>query len=133
MLWIGVIVLVLLSTIVGLVIFNLAKGGVAWPIIHEIPEGYKGWIVVQYQDPRCAPRAVRGIFRIVRISTDGKGCTSDHAPKGWGYFTAEYTKADGTRVAPPFRLIATDPLKNLEIGFVGTEEEMQRNWDKYPR
>ena len=100
-----------------MVIFNLAKGGFG----------------VQYQHPGCPPRTVRGIFRVVRISADGKGCTSDDAPRGWRYFRAEYTRADGSLVTSPFQWIATDPLRNLEIGFVGTEEEMQKNWDKYPR
>ena len=100
-----------------MVIFNLAKGGFG----------------VQYQHPGCPPRTVRGFFRVVRVSADGNGCTSDDAPKGWRYFRAEYTTADGSRVNSPFQWIATDPSRNLEIGFVGTEEEMQKNWDKYPR
>jgi hypothetical protein len=130
---------VVLSTIVlvlmyGLLIVGMASsGGISWPLLYELPAGYRGWILVYFERPNCPSMGSRGLFYVIQVSESGRGCTSDTLPRGWKYHRAEFLNSDGTRTGRSLRPISySDETKDYLI-FIGTEEELTRNWNKAPR
>lgn len=71
------------------VIFVLTQG-VARPQLWEIPLGYQGWVLMQYGDLSCPRTESQGIFEVIRVAADGRGCTSSDIPRGWFYGRYEY-------------------------------------------
>lgn len=102
-------------------------------LLYEIPGGYKGWIFIQFEDPACPPLAVKGIFHVVKVSLNGRACTSGSHPEGIYYARFEYIYPDGTRRNLPWstssngnalvRLLTYDPTDKSEVDFVGNKEE----------
>jgi hypothetical protein len=43
----------------------------------EIPYDFRGWAVLEWENPHCAPLPSRGLKRIVVIDATGNACTSD--------------------------------------------------------
>jgi hypothetical protein len=64
---------------------------------YEIPGEYKGWMVVQFENPACPPLRSQGAFHVVSVPSSGRVCTSDHHPDRWIYHKFEYVYSDGTR------------------------------------
>jgi hypothetical protein len=61
----------------------------------QIPDGYVGWIVVQYNNPSCAPLPETDGYKLLRISPKGRLCTSDRQPNGEAFDKYEYLRGDG--------------------------------------
>jgi hypothetical protein len=74
--------------------------GVGRPIRYELPDGYRGWVVIEYYNPDCPPRESKGIFLVVKVPSSGRVCISgplqDH-DGAWGLPLYEYVMSDGTR------------------------------------
>ena len=138
------------STLVVLVILVLLGGlalmqGVGRPVRYELPAGYQGWAVIEYDNASCAPLRSEGIFLVVAIPPSGFECTSSLLPGSvWRYERYEYVSRDGTRSRIPSyndqarKIWATLVLfQTREEGFpqrgifVGTEAEY-RNSGKVP-
>src|SRR5579864_4078528 len=66
-------------------ILIIIHDGISRPIQVELPQGYRGWVVVKYEDPSCPHLGRRGLFLMISISSSGQGCTSDSASKAWQY------------------------------------------------
>ena len=92
LLWTGLAVGVAL---VAIVIGIGARVGVARPTVYELPNGYRGWVRISYEDPGCRQLSTRGVYQVVRVDNEGRGCSSGALPTG--YQTAEYVAPDGTR------------------------------------
>jgi len=86
-----------LATLVASIgaIFLLTQG-VARPELWEIPAGYQGWVLVQHSDPSCPRTDSQGIFEVIRVSADGRACTSSDIARGWFYARYQYVD-DGKR------------------------------------
>lgn len=109
--------------LVGLTVFRL---GVTRPTVYELHSGHRGWLQIRYEDRSCPPSLGRGLFQAIRVTADGRGCTSDPLPRGWHYQRATYVAADGSRVAaPPVWPLGHSQQRKLVLVFVGTEEEFQ--------
>lgn len=67
------------------------------PMRYDIPGGYKGWLLIQFENPACPPLHSEGSFRVVAVPLSGRVCTSDHHPDHWTYYKFDYVYSDGTR------------------------------------
>ena len=112
-------------------------------MLYLIPGGYKGWIVVQFEDPTCPPLPREGTFLVVMVSPTGRACTSNSRPAGIDYVQFDYIYGDSRRVRLAassssggdalVRLLAYQPDEKWEIEFVGTKDEfMQAGTPPYP-
>lgn len=104
------------------------------PRRYDIPYGFRGWIVIQYLDPKCPPLRVAGLFVVVPIFRPGCGCTSSRVPQGWRFTRYEYVREDGMRVHLPrgrrehetaAALLAFSSDREREFLFVGTGEDFR--------
>lgn len=77
-----------------LVILLLAQG-IGRPIRWEIPEGYRGWVLVRLSEPSCAPMRADGIFEVITVDVSGMACTSSDLPRGWRYVRYESVGPSG--------------------------------------
>jgi hypothetical protein len=57
-----------------MVLFN-----VRGPAVYEIPDGYRGWVLVRYEREDCPALPLRGVDLIVAIDERGCGCSSSDA------------------------------------------------------
>src|SRR5262249_48000393 len=56
--------------------------------VYKIPEGYRGWVLIEYGNTNCPPLPKLNGKRIVRIGKDARLCTGS-APE-FGRATDEY-------------------------------------------
>lgn len=74
--------------------------GVGRPIKYELPDGYKGWVVIEYYNPTCSPVENKGLYHVVVIPASGRACISGSLPEDgdvWRLPLYEYVMSDGTR------------------------------------
>ena len=67
----------------------------------EIPADYRGYLVVQFNDPSCETFPVRDGYEVIEIDVMGRGCTSqdiDRYDDVWGKVRFFVVYADGQRV-----------------------------------
>ncbi len=112
------------------------------PLMFKIADGYKGWVIVRYQDPSCAPFQRENMFFVISIPSSGIGCTSSSLKSGWRIEFYEYVS--GAKV---IRRLPQGPWgsngeiwagfgmpdKHSESFFVGTEQELQKSWSSRPK
>ena len=122
---IGVTTVVIGSLIVAGVLY-LADVGIGRPLRHELPAGYRGWALVEYQRPHCPELSVQGIRLIVSYDATGRACTSSPRPLGWRYRTFVYVEPGGARHATPEEMLHSYSHSigdNTDTFFVGTSAE----------
>jgi hypothetical protein len=73
--------------------------GVGRPIRYELPDGYKGWVVIEYYNSACPPLESKGIFHVVKVPSSGRVCMSGllQDEDSWRLPLYEYVRSDGTR------------------------------------
>jgi hypothetical protein len=134
LMWVVVSAAIVVVLLYGVVIVSMAySGGIAWPLLYELPPGYGGWIQVFYEQPHCPPMGSRGPFYVIQVSQSGRGCTSDTLPEGWKYHRAVSLNPDGSRTKRPLHLISYSSKSKDSLIFIGTGEELARSWEKAPR
>lgn len=87
------------------------------PMRYEFPGGFKGWLVVQFEDSTCQPLRSQGIFLVVSVPASGQVCTSTRHPDGWIYYRFDYVNANGTRTSLPLRS-GSDPSGRIQVWLV---------------
>jgi Family of unknown function (DUF6843) len=107
------------------------------PMRYEIPGGFKGWFVVQFEEPACPPLRSQGLFLVVSVLPSGNVCTSTSNPDGLVYYKFEYVFPDGKRERLRWNdhgrpgtqvwLIGYDLGSKTEENFVGDENAMNRS------
>jgi len=122
----------LLLLILSFLAIAISREQVSRPIRYELPPGYKGWVVVQFEDLSCPPPRTSGIYVEISISSSGRGCSPSPASKGWTYYRPEYVHSDGRRVRAPFRAISHNEEKKRDLIFIGTDEELNNSWATAP-
>ena len=80
---------------VGFVVFALLS--TSPPLRYEIKEGFRGWVVIQYGDLRCAPRPTQKGYLVLQIPESGCLCTSTSQPLGFRKTVYEYVSPSGQR------------------------------------
>jgi hypothetical protein len=64
---------------------------------YEIPGGFKGWFIVQFENKSCPPLRSQGMFLVVSVPVSGQVCTSAAFPNGLVYYQFEYVFSNGKR------------------------------------
>ncbi len=143
--WFGVILLIFLI-ILTLLVIGIVRGELGRPVRYELPAGYKGWVLIEYQNPACHSLEVKGIYLVIPIPHSGRTCTSSPAPQGWRYERYEYVTPNGKRTTIPFHPLFGEnqiwassyaPAQETvrfprERFFVGTRDELERSWSDQP-
>jgi hypothetical protein len=65
--------------------------------IWEIPADYRGWVVLEWENPECPKLPSRGLSRIIPVDATGYACTSNRpedVPSGYRTF---FVYPDGHR------------------------------------
>jgi hypothetical protein len=112
--------------LVAVSVVYFADVGVGRPLRHELPPGYRGWALVEYQRPDCPGLYVQGLRLIVTYDVTGRACTSSQKPLGWRYRTFAYVEPNGTRRPIPEELLRSYSYSigdNADTFFVGTDAE----------
>jgi hypothetical protein len=107
------------------------------PMLYEIPIGYKGWVVIQYENASCPSLPVRGIRLVVSVPGSGRVCTSTTAPQGYSHVRFEYLSPGGSRRSLSLGsgsnpngeawLLSYSPDDKSEIDFIGSKAEMENS------
>jgi len=58
----------------------LDSHGSGLPIAVNIPRDYRGWVILQYEDPLCRPYSRSKQYRVITVSGSGLGCASGKEP-----------------------------------------------------
>ena len=107
------------------------------PCVYEVPKGYTGWVVVEYERAGAAPIPIENGKRIFRFGNDGSLVTSSKCEDGWA--TDEYYALGSSRERLPMTgwggggLIWGGSNGQIQVGknmprryenfFVGTEKD----------
>src|SRR5438034_1866882 len=67
----------------------IATGGISRPLRYELPDGYRGWVLIQWFDARCASLRGDGLGEVLVVPDGGRACTSS-APRQ-GLHSVEYS------------------------------------------
>lgn len=131
--------------VAAFLVVGILTGEISRSSLYEIPEGYRGWVVIQYGDSSCPPLKSEGIYLVVRFSPRGRACTSAPQPRGWTIDRHYYLDERGNRTALPLSHIgeggmiwagsSTNPPGvsfARHTFFVGTEDELQQSWHLRP-
>lgn len=83
---------------------TISFGGENQAVIYEFPPHFKGWVLIQYEDPACAalPSGTESIQ--ISIPESGCVCTSDALPLGFRSRRFERVHPDGTKEVIPSRV-----------------------------
>ncbi|HUI43381.1 MAG TPA: hypothetical protein VL523_15565, partial [Terriglobia bacterium] len=120
----------------------LLSGGLGHSRLYEVPASYRGWVLVKYKNPSCPPLAGSGIYSVVQVSPSGDACTSDELPAGIQHRRFEAVEAGGARVelqdlswdsGSQVRFLGASGSGEYELIFVGSNEELKRNWASMPK
>ncbi len=131
----------LFTFVSAILVVLVLTGEVGRPILWEIKGGYRGWIIVGYENPTCARLDRRGIYLVISVPYSGRACTSSPMPKGWRYeryvYVGEHQQQRALRSVgwnrdPEIWPISTDPKKKLEYLFVGSKKELDEGWRSRP-
>ena len=66
------------------------------PQHYLIPDGFSGWVYVQYDNPSCPALEVRAGRQVVRVPSNGRVCTSTKYETGVATDLWEYVRPDGS-------------------------------------
>lgn len=77
-----------LLVLAALLVLAIATDGISAPLRYELPDGYHGWVLIQYMEPACPPLVRDGIGEVLVVPEGGRACTSSPPREGW--HIAEY-------------------------------------------
>jgi hypothetical protein len=98
----------------------------------QLPDGYAGWVVIQYGNPACAALPVIGGYRMLRIPAAGRLCTSESVSGGEAFDKYEYVRSDGSTVEIDQRTLVHDGVVSStgrRFKFIGTEQQFRSSPD----
>lgn len=72
-------------------------------VVYEFPPHFKGWVLIQWEDPACPALPYKPGSIQIPIPESGCACTSDAMPLGFRQRRFERVHPDGTREVIPFR------------------------------
>src|SRR5689334_8945304 len=106
------------------------------PSVFEVPEGFRGWVLIEHDRPGCPATPVENQKRIYRIPASGRMCVRDSLEYG-KFAKDEYYFVGSSRVPIPEESPGHEGLvraggvggpgsRIFEHFFVGTEQELKR-------
>jgi hypothetical protein len=69
-----------LIALVPMIAALAAFTGLRGPVVYDLPDSYRGWVFVQYEEPKCDELHLRVADLVVPVDKQGCGCTSDNSP-----------------------------------------------------
>jgi uncharacterized protein DUF6843 len=87
------------------------------PLQLEIPDGYRGYVVLQYALSSCAVLPRRDGYTVIRFGDDGRACTSEATVETTLKDTAFYTAPSGQH---------TGELIGFDVNFEQRQEATHR-------
>ncbi|SRR6266446_2024411 len=138
---VGVILGIFVAIFVVTIGIAIYRGKLAGPISWRFSQGYRGWVVMEFQNPQCPPIAKEGLYLIVPVSASGRGCTSAPIPEGWRYTRYEYMdsqgkqtklRANGWNTNSMIWPLSVNRKQKEWYLFVGTQDELNRSWGSRP-
>jgi hypothetical protein len=105
------------------------------PCVFEVPEGFRGWILVEHDRPGCPPTPVENGKRVYRIPASGRLCVGDSIDYD-SFAKDEFYFVGSSRTPIPEESPGHEGLlraggvggpgnRTFEHYFVGTEEELK--------
>lgn len=104
--------------------------------VYEIPEGFTGWVLIEFGNKNCPPLERKDGKHIIVIGSDGHFCTSSQLEYGWAKDTYFYVGKSRTEIQSTMSggsgLIWGGSTGGVQTGsvektytrfFVGTEEQ----------
>ena len=85
-----VILVLFLASTVGCGTYRIAQD---W----ELPTGYRGWVLVEWANPKCPSARVTLMSVIVKVDSSGHGCISTPVPKGSQFLRFYELDSSGNR------------------------------------
>lgn len=140
--WVVVIGGVLVWWTVSWLAAGLVFGWISRPERWTFPVGFRGWVLVRYQDPSCPPLPTDGLYRVIAVDLSGRACTSSPAARGWHVEQFTFVFPDGRTEAIPAGGDGADRVAAWNIAvsgdyreqylFVGTKAELDQGWNAAP-
>ena len=96
----------------------------------EIPEDFRGWAVLEWENPACPPLPRRGLKRVVPIDASGHACTSDRPQDVPSGEEVVLVGPDGRRTGLPYQDFGYDGLQAY-YGGTGGSNDYPRPWGHY--
>ncbi len=109
--------------------------------VWEIPAAFRGWAVLEWENPACPDLPHRGLTRVVAVDATGYACTANQpeaVPSGsrtfliwpdgrreelrFGYYTY-----DGLQASSSFSAYSGDGSHRYEVTFIGTASEFDES------
>lgn len=95
--------IILVSGVVFLVVLNVFLGVGNRAVVYDLPPHFKGWVLLQYEDPACSTLSAGTWSKHWAIPESGCACTSDAPLLGLRKYKYERVNPDGTREEAPLR------------------------------
>jgi hypothetical protein len=99
----------------------------------EVPAGYVGWIIAQYEDSSCQPLPVDGGYKVLKLSAQGRVCTSEKQASGDAFDKFFYVDGTGHSSEIDQRKLVWAGVYNAttkrSFHFIGTEAEYRASPD----
>jgi hypothetical protein len=96
--------------------------GVDLPETWIVPEGYQGWLRMQYLDPSCSPLTRSGLVVVTRFNAEGYACTSDDSEHGWHGFGMTFAQSRSSVPRDMQGAAFSIPDRHRQVRFVGPAE-----------
>lgn len=103
---------------------------------YDFPDGFHGWVVIQYGDPQCPELEKKEGHWNLQIPASGCLCTATPIPEGFTRNVFQYVTSDGRRTPIPEKYADRDSQiwehvtggKTLtrEFFFVGTHDQYKQ-------
>jgi hypothetical protein len=109
-----------LVCLVALLALSIATAGISAPLRYELPDGYRGWVLIQYKDSSCSPLVRDGISEVLVVPESGRACTSAAPREGWHIAEYKVRSATGPRSLDESQITihSTSPLCSREQFYV---------------
>jgi len=152
--------LILLVPVVACEASTAPRGGRA-AYVYQIPEGFRGWVKVEYSSPGCPALEDREGGKLIEVSRAGTACTKYDRSGGWKSSAFRYG-AESPRLIPEAPASADNgccqpavlpkgqdpatvfvwgqtgwtcesPKAEVQVFFVGAVDEYNKNRDDYQK
>ena len=87
----------LLATLV-LILVLVACTKARTSCVYEIPEGFTGWVLIEFSKTNCTPLAKKEGKLVFQIGSDGRFCTSTALESGWAKDAYYYIGKSRTKI-----------------------------------
>lgn len=125
------------SGVVALAVLILIACNSRTPLRWELPPGFVGWTIVQYERADCPRLPVQGGYRVIHLDERGRACTSDRQESGDAFDKYFYVDPTGSiRELDQGRMVwggVYFAASKRSFHFVGSESDYRASSDNSER